>query len=658
MSGKITINGQVIDFTDEKNILSVARKAGIEIPTLCYHPELTIAGACRLCVVEIERMGIQASCSTAPVDGMVVYTNSERVNRVRKMVLELLLANHDRECTTCESSGACKLQKYASDYGIKRLRYPSRTTQAPLDTSSLSVVRDPNKCILCGLCVRVCKEIQGIGVWDFKNRGSRTEIVAAMDQPLAESACINCGQCIAVCPCGALTSNSTAIDEVWAAIRDPKKTVICQIAPAPRAALGEEFGLGSVDVTKKIVAALRKIGFDKVFDTVFTADMTTIEEANEFLSRLVKGENLPLFTSCCPGWVKYAEQFHPELLSNLSSCRSPQQMFGSLLKKKYAKELGIAPQDVFVVSIMPCTAKKYEAKRPEFMTEGSFDVDAVLTTVEAARMFREAGIIFSALEDSEFDQPMQQATGSGVLFGTTGGVMESVVRYVAGKMLNAEGRVDVEFTRGMENTKIAGINVGEHKLTLAVVNGLAAAEELIKKIQSGQITVHAVEVMACPGGCVGGGGQPFVNDSEKRLARSREIYNIDAQLVLHKAQDNEDLENIFEKYWGGCCNHETHHDLHTHYHPKKRIAGNEILIKDGTGPEITICLGEGCLKKGSLAVVEKLLAFPVKLKGVFCLEHCGDGVSVNINGQIQNVKPDDVMAFIKANCGCSCSSCS
>ncbi|SHE33952.1 [FeFe] hydrogenase, group A [Desulforamulus putei] len=657
MSGKITINGQVIDFTDEKNILAVARKAGIDIPTLCYHPELTIAGACRLCVVEIERMGIQASCSTAPVDGMVVYTNSERVNRVRKMVLELLLANHDRECTTCDSSGACKLQKYANDYGIKRLRYPSRTVKAPLDTSSLSVVRDPNKCILCGLCVRVCKEKQGIGVWDFKNRGSRTEIVAAMDQPLAESSCINCGQCIAVCPCGALTSNSSAIEEVWAAIRDPKKTVVCQIAPAPRAALGEEFGLGSVDVTGKIVAALRRIGFNKVFDTAFAADMTTVEESNEFLARLVKGENLPLFTSCCPGWVKYAEEFHPELLNNLSSCRSPQQMFGSVLKKKYSKDLGIAPEDMFVVSIMPCTAKKYEARRPEFMTEGSYDVDAVLTTVEAARMFREAGIIFDALEDSEFDQPMQQTTGSGVLFGTTGGVMESVVRYVAGKLLNAEGRVDVEFTRGMEDTKIASINVGDNKLTLAVVNGLAAAEELIKKIQSGELTVHAVEVMACPGGCVGGGGQPFQNDGERRQARAREIYNIDAKLVLHKAQDNEDLDKIFEKYWGGCCNHETHHDLHTHYRPKKRIAGNEILIKDGEGPEITVCLGEGCLKKGSLAVVEKLLALPVKVKGVFCLESCGDGVSVKVNSQIQNVKAENVMEAIKANCGCNCSTC-
>lgn len=657
MSGKITINGQTIDFTDEKNILAVARKAGIDIPNLCYHPELTIAGACRLCVVEIERMGVQASCSTAPADGMVVYTNSEKVNNIRKMVLELLLANHDRECTICDSSGACKLQRYASDYGIKRLRYPNRTVMQPLDTSSLSIVRDPNKCILCGLCVRVCKEKQGIGVWDFKNRGSRTEIVAAMDQPLAESSCINCGQCIAVCPCGALTSNSST-QEVWKAIRDPKKTVVCQIAPAPRAALGEEFGLGSVDVTGKIVAALRKVGFDKVFDTVFSADMTTIEESNEFLGRLVKGENLPIFTSCCPGWVKYAEQFHPELLNNLSSCRSPQQMFGSLLKKKYAKELGISPQDMFVVSIMPCTAKKYEAKRPEFKTEDAYDVDAVLTTVEAAQLFKEAGIIFDTLEPSEVDQPMQQGTGSGVLFGATGGVMESVIRYVAGKLLNAEGRVDVEFTRGMEDTKIASINVGDNKLTLAVVNGLAATEELIKKIQYGELNVHAVEVMACPGGCVGGGGQPFQNNTEKRKERAKEIYNIDSKLELHKAQDNQDLDNIFEKYWNGSCNHETHHDLHTHYQARKRIAGNELVIKDGDGPEITVCLGEGCMKKGSLAVIEKLVSLPVKIKGVFCLENCGNGVSLKVNDKVIHVNEDNAIDLIRANCGCSCGCCS
>lgn len=657
MSGKIIINGQEIEFTCEKNILAVARKAGIDIPTLCYHPELTVAGACRLCVVEIERMGIQASCSTAPVDGMVVYTNSERVNKVRKMVLELLLANHNRECTTCDASGACKLQKYAHDYGIKRLRYPSRQEMAPMDTSSLSIVRDPNKCILCGLCVRVCKEKQGVGVWDFKNRGSRTEIVAAMDQPLAESACINCGQCIAVCPTGALTSNSS-VSEVWAAIRDPRKTVVCQIAPAPRTALGEEFGLGSVDVTGKIVSALRKIGFDRVFDTVFAADMTTIEESNEFLDRLAKGEKLPIFTSCCPGWVKYAEQFHPELLDNISTCRSPQQMFGSVLKKKYCQELGIKPEDMFVVSIMPCTAKKYEAKRPEFTTAGSYDVDAVLTTVEAAQMFREAGIIFEQLPESDFDEPMQQATGSGVLFGATGGVMESVVRYVTGKLLKTEGRIDIEFVRGMADTKIATLNVGDNKLTLAVVNGLAAAEALIEKIKSGELEVHAVEVMACPGGCVGGGGQPFQNDSAARSARAKEIYNIDTRMVLHKAQDNQDLNKIFEKYWGGCCNHDTHHDLHTHYHPRKRITGNDILIKDAAGPEITVCLGEGCIKKGALAVLEKLVELPVKIKGTFCLENCGEGVSIKFKDQVLSVNENNVLEVIKSKCGSNCSCCS
>ncbi|MEG6511291.1 [FeFe] hydrogenase, group A [Desulforamulus ruminis] len=657
MSGKITINGQILEFTDEKNILEVARKAGFDIPTLCYHPELTVVGACRLCVVEIERMGIQASCSTAPADGMVVFTHSERVNKVRKMVLELLLANHDRECTTCDASGSCKLQTYSNDYNIKRLRYPSRTEQVPLDTSSLSVVRDPNKCILCGLCVRVCKEKQGIGVWDFKNRGSRTQIIAAMDQSLADSACINCGQCIAVCPCGALSSNSS-IAEVWAAIRDPKKTVVCQIAPAPRAALGEMFGLGSVDVTGKIVTALRKSGFDKVFDTVFTADMTTVEESNEFLGRLTSGGKLPLFTSCCPGWVKYAEEFHPELLENLSTCRSPQQMFGSVLKKKYAKDLGITPEEMFVVSIMPCTAKKYEAKRPEFMTDGVYDVDAVLTTVEAAQLFKEAGILFDNLEEGIFDQPMEQTTGSGVLFGTTGGVMESVVRYVAGKLLNAEGRIDVEFTRGLDDTKIADLNVGDTKLTLAIVNGLAAAEELIKKIQSGELEVHAVEVMACPAGCVGGGGQPAQNDRKARQCRSDEIYNIDSKMVLHKAQDNEDLDKIFQKYWGGCCNHDTHHDLHTHYHAKKRISGNEIVIKDGEGPEITVCLCESCMKNGVLAVVEKLVELPVKLKGVFYMESCGEGASIQLNGEILHVTADNVLDTVKSKCGGQCSCCS
>lgn len=393
-TGKVTIDGQIIEINGAKNILELARRSGIELPTFCYHSELSIYGACRLCMVEVERMGLVASCSTPPADGMIIYTSTERVRRLRRMIIELLLANHDRECPTCGKSTVCKLQKLAKQFGVNKVRFGSRDVKLPIDDTSSSIIKDPNKCILCGDCVRVCKEIQGIGVWDFAHRGSKTEVTTAFGKNLSEVACVNCGQCVTVCPTGALIVKPE-IEKAWQAIYDTNKTVVVQIAPAVRVALGEEFNLESSDkVTGKMVAALKKIGVDKVFDTIFSADLTTIEESMELLHRLENGGKLPLFTSCCPGWIKYCEQTHADLLGNLSTCRSPQQMFGSLVKKHYAKHIGKKPDEVVCISIMPCTAKKFEAKRPEFTTEGVADVDIVLTTVELAQMIKESGILF------------------------------------------------------------------------------------------------------------------------------------------------------------------------------------------------------------------------------------------------------------------------
>ncbi|MFZ5590583.1 MAG: NADH-dependent [FeFe] hydrogenase, group A6 [Bacillota bacterium] len=659
-TGKVIIDGREMPIDGAKNILELVRRAGIELPTFCYHSELSVYGACRLCLVEVERMGLVASCSTPPADGMVIHTNTERTRRLRRMVIELLLANHDRECTTCEKSGRCKLQELAHKFGVKKVRFGNRDQKLPLDESSPSIVKDPNKCILCGDCVRMCKEVQGIGVWDFAHRGSKTVVTTAFDKPVSEVACVNCGQCVAVCPTGALTVKSE-IDKVWAYLHDPSKVVVVQVAPAVRVAIGEEFGVKTHDMaTGKMVTALRKLGFDKVFDTLFTADLTTIEESLEFLDRLQNGGKLPLFTSCCPGWIKYAEQFHADLLDNLSSCRSPQQMFGSLVKKHYAKSIGRAPQDVICVSIMPCTAKKFEAKRPEFMTGGVYDVDVVLTTVELARMIKEAGIVFEELEPGAFDNPLGMGSGAALIFGTTGGVMESVVRFVAGHLGGKEvGRVDFQQVRGVEGIKEAELEVAGQTLRLAVVHGLANTEKLLSRIKNGEVTYHAVEVMCCPGGCVGGGGQPDVNDMISRVRRMKEIYDLDRVEQVHKAQDNVFVAKVLEEWFGGPANHNTHHALHTHYTPRRRISGQviDVVKTDGQEPlHVSVCVGTGCYLKGAYDVLNKFtelqrqlnLTKQVKLSGTFCLEHCDEGVSVKVGDEIiTGVTPDNAEQIFK-----------
>lgn len=666
-TGTLTIDGQAVEINGAKNLLELVRRTGIELPTFCYHSELSVYGACRLCMVEVEKQGLVAACSTPPQDGMVVLTNTKRTQRLRKMVIELLLANHDRECTTCSKSGSCKLQDLAQKYGVRNVRFGDRDRRLPKDETGFSIVQDPNKCILCGDCVRMCKEIQGIGIWDFAFRGAKTVVTTAFGKELTEVACVNCGQCVAVCPTGALTVKSE-IDKVWEALHNPDVTVVAQIAPAVRVAIGEEFGVPSGEaLTGKVIAGLKKIGFDRVFDTVFTADMTAIEESQEFLDRLNKGGKLPLFTSCCPGWVKYCEQYHVDLLENVSSCRSPQQMFGSLAKKKYAPENGLKAKDIYVVSIMPCSAKKFEAKRPEFVTEGSPDVDAVLTTVELAQMFKESGIIFDQLEVNPFDSPLGMSSGAGLIFGTTGGVTEAVVRYVAGLTGNNSGRITLKEVRGMESVKTTSVTVNGIQLNLAVVHGLANAEKLIRQIQSGEAEYHLIEVMACPGGCVGGGGQPFVNDTRARIQRAQDLYSQDKVTQIHRPQDNYYVEQAFQKYYQGFNTHETHHDLHTCYTPRRRISGKPIAVSEkGEQTEalvVEVCVGTGCYLRGSYDVLkifqdlikEKNLANLVNLKGTFCLENCDCGVSVKVGGEVvTGISPDNAAGFFEERICAKC----
>ncbi len=566
MNKYMMINGEQVAFTDEKNVLDVVRKAGIDLPTFCYYSELSVYGACRMCIVEDSNGNIMTSCSTPPKHGMEIRTHTPRLQKHRKIILKLLLASHCRECTTCSKSGSCRLQDLANRFGIKEIRFDKSEKaykdEFPIDDSSPAIVRNPNKCIHCGDCVRMCSEKQNVGAIDFTQRGYELRVSTAFDMPIAETECVNCGQCAAVCPTGAIVvKNNTS--EAWDAIYDENTRVIAQVAPAVRVALGEEFSIPSgQNVMPLIAAAMRKLGFDEIYDTSFGADLTVIEETGEFAEKLAKGEKLPLFTSCCPAWVKYAENRHPDIMHQVSTCKSPQQMFGSVIKEYFKDKSAADGKKSFVVSIMPCTAKKAEAKRPEFNHDGIDDVDLVLTTQELANMIYEAGISFEKLEPEALDMPFGMFSGAGLIFGVTGGVTEAVVRKIAEeKTHNAINNIRFCGARGMEGVKEFEFPLGDRMLRIAVVSGLKNADDLIRKLKSGEVHYDFIEVMACPGGCINGAGQPYGQMLE-RESRAKGLYAADKQAKIRHSDANPILEPIYNTLLAG----RTHELLHVHYH--------------------------------------------------------------------------------------------
>ena len=542
----MTINNRKVAFDDEKNVLSVIRKSGIDLPTFCYHSELSTYGACRMCMVEDDRGKIFASCSEVPRDGMVIYTNTPRLQHHRKMILELLLSSHCRDCTTCKKNGVCTLQNLAKQLGVSYIRFENNKPQLPLDESSDCIVRDPNKCILCGDCVRTCEEIQGLGILDFAFRGSKMQVMPAFNKTIAETDCVGCGQCRVVCPTGAITIKQN-IHPVWLALADRNTRVVVQIAPAVRVAVGDKFGIPKGEnALGQLVAALRRMGFDELYDTHFGADLTVMEEAKEFVERVEAGENLPLFTSCCPAWVKFCENRYPELRKNISTCRSPQEMFGALIKEE-ARMNKEDTRKTMVVSIMPCTAKKAEILRPEHYTDGEQNVDYVLTTTEITRMIKEAGIDLSRMPSEALDMPFGLSSGAGAIFGVTGGVTEAVLRRLMDSS-SEDVLEEISFTgiRGTEGIKEAVVDYKGRELRLAVVNGLKKADDLLKKIRDGEAHYDFVEVMACKRGCMAGGGQPVPIGPRTKKARFEGIYKIDSVAQIKRSNENPIIQNLYD----------------------------------------------------------------------------------------------------------------
>lgn len=562
------IDGIRTAFTDEKNILQVIRKAGIHVPTFCYYTDMSIYGACRMCVVEDERRSIIASCSTPPKDKMVIRTNTSKLHQHRKMILELLLASHCRDCTICEKNGNCRLQMLAARFHLTKVRFPNTHPEPVIDDSSLSIVRDPSKCILCGDCVRMCNEVQHVGAIDFAHRGANMIVSPAFGRPIAETDCVNCGQCAAVCPTAAITIKKD-LKGVWQALYAPNKRVVVQIAPAVRVAIGEEFGIApGKNTIGKIYTALRMLGFDTVFDTSFSADLTVIEEANELVYKLENGEKkypqgntMPLFTSCCPAWVRFVETKYPELLPYVSTCKSPMEMFGAVLKEYYKPADKEAGMETISVAVMPCVAKKYEAARDEFCRDRVPDVDYVITTKELILMIKELGVQFQEIEPSAPDMPFSINSGAGVIFGVTGGVMEAALRHVAAKNNETLREIEYSGVRGLEGTKIAEVSLGDKTLRVGVVNGLGNADTLIRKLQRGEEKLDFVEVMACPYGCIGGAGQPFGYRSVKE-DRAQGMYKADKSAIVKRSCDNPTLINLYEN---GMLKERSHELLHVHY---------------------------------------------------------------------------------------------
>ncbi len=573
----LTINNTTVTVEENATIIQAAAKIGIKIPTLCHMAVDCISqesksASCRICVVEVEgRRNLASSCSTPVSEGMVVKTNSIRAINARRTVLDLLLSDHPADCLTCEKNGKCQLQDLAADFGLHNLRYTGEQSKYELDLANKSIVRDLDKCVMCRRCETACNDIQTVGVLSGVGRGFNAVVAPASMKPLDQTECTFCGQCVVACPVGALTCQ-TAKYPVWRALNDSSKTVIVQTAPAVRVAIGEEFGMepGSV-ATGKLVSGLRMLGFDKVFDTDFAADLTIMEETTEFIDRVKKNENLPILTSCCPGWVKFFEHQFPELIYMPSTAKSPQQMFGAIAKSYYAEKIGVEPKDIIVVSVMPCLAKKYEADREEFSNDGVPDVDIVISTRELADMFKEAGIVFDKLNDSDFDHPLGESTGAGVIFGSSGGVLEAALRTGADWLTGEDVKeIDFKAVRGLAGIKEATVNVAGLDIKAAITSGLGNARTLLEKIQKGEARYHIVEIMACPGGCLNGGGQPYsCHDSSILEKRMNAIYQEDSNKVIRKSHQNPDIIKLYDEYLEKPGSHKAHKLLHTKYTARK-----------------------------------------------------------------------------------------
>ena len=575
----LTINGKAVTVPANYTILEAAREMNINIPTLCYCAHLGSGesnkpASCRVCVVEVEkRRNLAPACATPVAEGMVVHTNTQRALNARRTVVELMLSDHPKNCLTCPKNQDCELQKLAVEFGITDIQYQGEINTFPVDKSSNAIMRDLSKCVMCRRCETVCSKVQTVGTLTGYGRGFSAKVGTASMIPLADTSCTFCGQCVNVCPVGAITGISY-VKKVWAAINDPGKTVIVQTAPAVRVAVGQEFGFEpGVPVTGKLVSGLRALGFDKVFDTNFSADLTIMEEGNEIVERIKSGKDLPILTSCCPGWINFIEHNFPDLLNIPSSCKSPQQMFGAIAKSYYAEKIGVKPEDLIVVSIMPCQAKKYEAARPEFAPNGVRDVDFVVTTRELCRMFKEAGINLANMDDDEFDNPLGKSTGAADIFGVTGGVLEAACRSVYfmlnGKNLDGDA-INFRAVRGLDGIKEAKVEIAPGKtINVAVCSGLGNARKVLEMVRADKDRFQAIEIMACPGGCINGGGQPFLHGDTALLEkRMKGLYTEDESKTLRLSHENEDIKKLYAEYLGAPGSEKAHHLLHTKYHEK------------------------------------------------------------------------------------------